>query len=86
MNNSLALDGGRHHFFDNRSFSIALSSMVSANSFFSRTLMAQPKQASPTHKSQSPDLAAPLQINLALQGGGSHGASRAAEETVRKAL
>jgi hypothetical protein len=28
MNNSLALDGGRHHFFDSSSLSIALSSMA----------------------------------------------------------
>jgi hypothetical protein len=35
MSDSLSLGGGRHHFFARRSFSAALSSMASANSFFS---------------------------------------------------
>src|SRR5207302_9239424 len=35
MCDSLAPRGGRHHFFDKRSFSAALSSMASARSFFS---------------------------------------------------
>ena len=35
MSDSLPLYGGRHHFFDKRSFSAALSSMASANNLFS---------------------------------------------------
>ena len=35
MNHSLPLHDGRHHFFELRSFSIALSSMASANNRFS---------------------------------------------------
>ena len=35
MSDSLSLGSGRHHFFASRSFSAALSSMASANSFFS---------------------------------------------------
>src|SRR5262249_60764930 len=35
MSDSLSLGSGRHHFFASRSFSAALSSIASANSFFS---------------------------------------------------
>ena len=35
MSSSLSLGGGRHHFFELMSLSIALSSIVSASSFFS---------------------------------------------------
>jgi hypothetical protein len=34
MSDSLSLGGGRHHFFEATSLSIALSSIASANSFF----------------------------------------------------
>src|SRR5204863_5195946 len=36
MSDGLSLHSGRYHFFDSRSFSAALSSIESANSFFSR--------------------------------------------------
>jgi hypothetical protein len=36
ISDGLSLDSGRHHFFDSRSFSAALSSIESANSFFNR--------------------------------------------------
>ncbi len=35
MSDSLSLGSGRHHFFANRSFSAALSSIASAKSLFS---------------------------------------------------
>jgi hypothetical protein len=38
MSDSLSLGGGRHHFFEATSLSIALSSIASANSFFSLAL------------------------------------------------
>jgi hypothetical protein len=37
MSDGLSPDGGRHHFFEVRSFRTALSSIASASSFFSRT-------------------------------------------------
>jgi hypothetical protein len=36
MRDGFSLHGGRYHFFDSRSFSAALSSIESANNFFSR--------------------------------------------------
>jgi hypothetical protein len=38
MSDSLSLGGGRHHFFEAMSLSIALLSIASANSFFSLAL------------------------------------------------